>query len=313
MSYKPGDVRHYARSTMQKAQFVTIDVMAINQFINQHHWLKPIWPKDRHYIDGPERTITARFLEAAINFCFWGGPAVQPWSYFNNGQWVGGYFGLVTALQNFFDKFPMFLDRTDSLTQLDLQDFREIFRGQDQLPLLNQRLKHWREVSLILDQRFDNSVVKLVSQSDSSASELVSLISNNFSSFQDPFLKRAQLFVADVAGVLGGKGLGYFSDLHELTAFADYKIPWILMANGILRYKPALIEKLKRHEMLPEDCTEETEIRAATIVAVDLISGELRHHGYIDAWPCWVDHWLWNQGQTLKHTIPYHRTLTTRY
>lgn len=313
MNYSPDGVRRYARSTMQKAQFVTIDDRAIQQFIKQNHWSRPIWPKDRHYMDSPERTVTARFLESAINFCFWAHSPEHTWSFFNNGQWVSGYFGLVTALQNFFDDFPMFLDRVDSLTQLDLQDFREIFRGQGQLPLLNQRLRHWHEISLILDRRFDNSVVNLVRQAGGSAIKLVSLISNNFPSFQDPFLKRAQLFVADIAGALGEKGLGYFIDLDELTAFADYKIPWILMANRILRYNSKLIEKLKRCETLPEDRAEETEIRAATIIAVDLISSKLQQRGYIDAWPCWVDHWLWYQSQSLEHDLPYHRTLTTRY
>lgn len=313
MNYEPGDVRRYARSMMLKAQFVSIDDRAIKQFIEQNHWSKPIWPKDRHYIDSPERTVTARFLEAAINFCFWAHSPEHTWRFCNNGQWVGGYFGLVTALQNFFAKNPMFLDHVDMLTQLDLQDFREIFRGQGQLPLLNQRLNHWHEISLILDQRFENSVVTLVRRANGSAMKLVSLISHNFPSFQDPFWKRAQLFVADIAGALDEKGLGHFIDLDELTTFADYKIPWILLANRVLRYHPELIEKLKRYETLPEDSAEETEIRAATIIAVDIISSRFQQRGYIDAWPCWVDHWFWDQSQNLEHDLPYHRTLTTRY
>lgn len=313
MGYGPDDIRHYARSTMLKAQFVTIDNTAIEQFIIQNHWSKPVWPKNRHYMDSPERTVTARFLEAAINFCFWAHSPEHPWRFFNNGQWVSGYFGLVTALQKFFASNPMFLDRIDTLTQLDRQDFREIFFGQGQLPLLNQRLKHWYEISSILDRRFDNTVVNLVRQANNSAIKLVSLISSHFPSFQDPFLKRAQLFVADTAAALDEKGLGYFTNLDELTAFADYKIPWILMANRILRYNPKLIKKLKRYETLPEDSAEEIEIRAATVIAVDLISSELQQQGYIDAWPCWVDHWLWDQSQNLKYDIPYQRTLTTRY
>jgi hypothetical protein len=38
------------------------------------------------------------------------------------------------------------------------------------------------------------------------------------------FYKRAQIFVGDVHGALGGKGLGEFTDMEQLTMFADYRV-----------------------------------------------------------------------------------------
>ncbi len=35
--------------------------------------------------------------------------------------------------------------------------------------------------------------------------------------------KRAQIFVGDVYGAYGGKGLGAFWDVDQLTMFADYR------------------------------------------------------------------------------------------
>lgn len=37
------------------------------------------------------------------------------------------------------------------------------------------------------------------------------------------FYKRAQIFVGDVYGALGGQGLGAFHDMAALTMFADYR------------------------------------------------------------------------------------------
>lgn len=37
------------------------------------------------------------------------------------------------------------------------------------------------------------------------------------------FLKRAQIFAADVWDRFGGKGHGEFTDIGELTMFADYR------------------------------------------------------------------------------------------
>ncbi len=37
------------------------------------------------------------------------------------------------------------------------------------------------------------------------------------------FYKRSQIFVADVYGAFGGRGLGTFHDIEHLTMFADYR------------------------------------------------------------------------------------------
>jgi hypothetical protein len=54
------------------------------------------------------------------------------------------------------------------------------------------------------------------------------------------FYKRAQIFVGDVYGAFGGKGLGCFSDVAQLTMFADYRVPVVLRLMGLLRYSTEL-------------------------------------------------------------------------
>ena len=100
-------------------------------------------------------------------------------------------------------------------------------------------------------QKFQGKVSELIHQSNKSAQTLVQLLSNNFSSFRDTstyneepgieaisswltsltfdyhlivaFLKRAQIFAADVWSRFGGHGYGEFHDIDSLTMFADYR------------------------------------------------------------------------------------------
>jgi hypothetical protein len=58
------------------------------------------------------------------------------------------------------------------------------------------------------------------------------------------FYKRAQIFVGDVYGAFGGKGLGCFHDIDQLTMFADYRVPVVLRLMGLLHYSPELQQQV---------------------------------------------------------------------
>jgi hypothetical protein len=68
----------------------------------------------------------------------------------------------------------------------------------------------------------------LISQSNGSAAALVNLLAEKFPAFRDEarferkkvrFLKRAQIFVADVWSAFGGEDYGKFNDIDHLTMF----------------------------------------------------------------------------------------------
>lgn len=48
------------------------------------------------------------------------------------------------------------------------------------------------------------------------------------------FYKRSQIIIGDIYGKFEGKGLGYFSDIHELTIYPDYRLPQVLQDEGVL-------------------------------------------------------------------------------
>ncbi|KAK4574535.1 hypothetical protein LTR86_001376 [Recurvomyces mirabilis] len=75
----------------------------------------------------------------------------------------------------------------------------------------------------------DHSVIRLIQKADHSAGKLVNLLAKHFPCFRDEarfdgrrvlFLKRAQIFVADLWAAFQGTGYGEFRDIGHLTMFA---------------------------------------------------------------------------------------------
>ena len=130
------------------------------------------------------------------------------------------------------------------------------------------------------------------------------------------FYKRAQICVADLARLLPDHRLGRVAGLENLTAFADYKVPQVLRAEGILRLAPELAARVDRGELLPAGEEEEVEIRAATIWACEWIVRALRRlapKGSPAPTAAEVDYLLWSAGQGKPGLPTYHRTRTIFY
>jgi hypothetical protein len=84
-------------------------------------------------------------------------------------------------------------------------------------------------------QNFEGSVVTLIERANHSAAGLVNLLAEYFPCFRDEvrfegrtvrFLKRAQIFVADLWAAFGGEGYGQFDDIDKITMFAGGSGPF---------------------------------------------------------------------------------------
>ncbi len=98
------------------------------------------------------------------------------------------------------------------------------------------------EVADILSDKFNGSVLEMVRSAGDSALRLVDVVTNSFPCFRDcadyegyrvSFLKRAQIFVADLWSAFGVRK---FHDIDQLTMFADYRVPQSLQYLGVLQY-----------------------------------------------------------------------------
>jgi hypothetical protein len=139
---------------------------------------------------------------------------------------------------------------------------------------------------------------------------------SSYAELEVPLYKRAQITAADLALAFGSEGPGYFTDLDDLTMFADNLVPHVLRCEGALRYDPELLARIDRGELLPAGSPEEVEIRAVALHAVELIvavlsSGETRGASLPARR---IDQLLWNRGQNPEiKRRNRHRTRTVFY
>lgn len=122
--------------------------------------------------------------------------------------------------------------------------------------------------------------------------------------FEDPYLKKAQLALSMIAAVLRDSGTEV--NVAGLTAMADYQVPRVLRALGVLEYCPSLADRINRHDLLEEGGPEELAIRAATIIACEAIAA---HTGGTSAD---IDNLLW-LSQDIAGDAPFHLTETPLY
>jgi hypothetical protein len=278
----------------------------------------PAWNYAYHFFDGTARTVNYLFLLDALNFCFWGTPR---WSITYRGKRLDGYWALAAALKRALEREPHFAD-ADFLARLSPRDLARVLRGNVLIPLFTERWRNARELGTILREHWGGSAIAFVADARGDAPRLAQMIADNFSSFNDVavyenrevrFFKRAQILVADLWGAFGGKAWGAFERLDTLTAFADYKLPQILRAWGILRYAPSLARRVDAQIELAAGSPEEIEIRAATLWAVEFLRDALARRRR-KLWSIHLDWILWQASQTRATGIkPYHRVRTVFY
>jgi hypothetical protein len=153
-------------------------------------------------------------------------------------------------------------------------------------------------------EAYGGRFLDLVAAAEGSAERLVSILWR-MPLFEDsPFYKRAQITAADLAL----SGVAAFTDLGRLTAFADNLLPHVLRHDEILTYAPELAERIDRAEFILAGSREETELRAASVLAVELLSIALGVPAVL------VDRVLWHRGQQPEYRVlPRHRTKTAFY
>lgn len=300
---------------VEEARHVTIDEESVRARAHmfREQSLSLVWD-GLHFRDGTARTVQYLFVLDSVNFCFWPEPR---WRYRGHD----GYIALATALKDAVERGESILDAA-FLARISREELQGILDGENEIPLLDERVKVLREAGAVLREKYAGQASKLVESAQQSAVRLVELLARDFSSFRDEasyhgrtvyFYKRAQIFCADLYGAFRGRSWGEFSDIDELTAFADYKVPQVLRHLGILRYSPELAATIDRREELIAGSEEEIEIRASTIWAVELLKQELEKLGR-SLRSFEIDWLLWNLGQdeAFKQK-PYHRVRTIFY
>jgi hypothetical protein len=172
--------------------------------------------------------MTLRFVFTldACNFCFWPAPDYE-------------YPDLCKSIKKMLLENP-----AADLSDIDPED-AHLLKG---LPQQQERLRCIQQVFRYVKDHYDSSFTALVTAGQQSVPRLLELITR-IPCFQDHcvykgrqvfFYKRAQILVGDIFGIFGGKGLGAFQDMGQLTMFPDYRVPQILRHYKVLSYSHSL-------------------------------------------------------------------------
>lgn len=253
-------------------------------------------------------------LRESLNFCFW--DSKPKWKIKHNGNWYSGSYGLLYALNQAIHNNPDILN-PNYLSRLSFKEFNEIFTGTTTIPLAKERYDIIQGLSQELQ-----TAGKLAELFDvDSDEELLARVVTNFQNFRDVslydnreifFYKRAILLVTDLIShvkMIQDK----IKNNDHMPGCADYKAPQALRQLGVLNYSPKLADKIDRGVHIEHDSKPEIEIRAATLIAIELIKQNFIENGQ-NVNSVQVDNALWLLSKQPEFKAkPYHLTRTIYY
>lgn len=309
------------REVIDHSKYVSTDPEAIQALARKMKDADiPRWNNELQLLSNDEETVQYYFFLDSIQGCTWPEKGKERWHYKIDQNWVKGYYGFSYAIKQAVLRDKKYFD-ADFLSQISFEDFAGIFKGKGELQLLPQRHEALKQNFAILKEKYGGQAANLVKGANGDVNNLVFQITGEFASFNDKavyedrevyFWKRAQIFANDIHFALNGRGLGRFDNMGDLTIFADYKLPQLLLEERVLTYNDELLQKLKNEEILPASSPEEVEIRAHTIHASELLAGELQKLGR-EITSQQLDWILWNLSQNVEFQMPHHRTPTIFY
>lgn len=286
-------------------------------------WRHPALPDEREV--GPATVLDYFLVANALNFQFHRWSDDRVYAATVDGNRYTGAFAMWGSVRRALERdIPL----TDGayLASLDAETTTEIFAGDPPMPFLEDRLAVLRHLGERLQATTPGRFHQALPTEEpirpfDDGSGLVEWLARTFpAGYGDtraldgrtiPFLKKAQLAVALLAGRFAEHDRYAVAGLDDLTLFADYVIPAILRAEGVLEYDDALAARVDEGEPLPANSRMEVEIRAATVVAGDRLLDRLaREHGR-ETTAVHLDHALWQRGRGL--TLPFHHTATRAY
>lgn len=305
---------------MRRARHVSIDAAAVAAWANNARAESFDWSNSDAWTALPgERSKLANFvlMTDALNFCFWSDrPIRTTWNGRSYHRYEAMLYALIAAARDDARWFDARFWR-----DLDRSTLEKALAVEGDLLMIDERAAVARETAQTLIDRFDGQFSIAADSVNGQAWPLAVLLMTNFDSFRDVathdgqpvfFLKRAQICALNLSQAWSAHQAGLIEGLETLTAFADYRVPQALQHLGILRVHPDLGARIDAREELPPGSTEEVEIRAATVQAVEAMRAALVAAGR--ACPAWrIDCHLWRLGRSPEVRVEHHRTRTVYY
>lgn len=263
-------VRESTRPIVNDATYVSLNKRAITAYAHEYaeeSFEIPTWDGQVFISEtGPytrQDVIDYFMVGNVVNFCF-NTPGTGDRFKTHYGTtttdtpitWDGA-FGMWACLKKCLedDSLPDLLD-ADCLANLTMSDAEAIFEPSNgvRLPLLEMRVEMLRETGHILNTRYNGTFSSLLTQSNNrlynNGDGFVEQLVHECDVYTDEwpynagssvrFDKRAQLAVTMLYDYFYHKNETVFTDVPELTVFADYRLPTVLRRELLIEYHPGL-------------------------------------------------------------------------
>lgn len=295
------------------SQAVKINKIKLNEFterikeVETRHWLSY---SPYNLLNLPIETIVNFLLiYESINFSFWGEPK---WTVDTEEGKEDGSMALLYVLLEYVKE-----NNTTDFSDISKKEFREILKGNIEIPLLEERYNIIKNVSKTVNEKMNGNFYKFI-KNVTIDTELFNIIIKNFPNFIDErtykkkqiyFYKLAQLLTSDILHMRELKEK-IKVDYSHLIGCADYKIPQVMRGLGILEYNKELSNMIDKKMQINENSKYEVEIRANMLVVINEIKKKLNNKVHsID-----INDYIYSQKANKNIELkPYHLTRNINY
>lgn len=305
-------IRSSCQYVVDNSKYVKINYGELDKFINNidcnnlKNWLMHN-PYDLLELD-VETIINFLLVFESIDYSFWGRPK---WMIDTEEGIKDGSDALLYVMLKYVKK-----TKNTDFSNISLNKFKKILKGNVDIPLLEERYKTIVGISKIVNKRMKGNFYEFIKNINSDT-QLFDIIISNFESFKDErnyngkiiyFYKLAQLLTSDILHIREELE-GIKVDYSNLIGCADYKIPQILRALGIVEYNDELANIIDLSEHIEISSKYEVEIRASQIVVIEYIHNKLININPID-----INDFFFVYSKKVKSIAkPYHLCRNTNY
>lgn len=306
-----------SKFVVDNAKHVKINYDKANQLIDELlkfdnvHYLTKV-PYDIYDMSTKD-IVNFLLIYDSIDFSFWGNPK---WTIDANGKSLDGGIALLHCMFNLFNGHDS-IKVYQQLENMTLEEFKQILKGNVEIPLLEERYKIVTNIAKIVNDKMNGSFYDYIREMNTDQ-QIFETILSNFSIFEDTrsyngqtiyFYKLAQLLTSDILHVIEIKEQAKVN-YSNLIGCADYKIPQVMQGFGILEYDTDLASLLESKIEIEENSEYEVEIRASMIIVINYIWEQIdKSIDRID-----INDFVWSKGQDKqKQYKPYHLTRTISY
>jgi hypothetical protein len=276
------------------------------------HWLDEI-PFDLSKLNSYQKLHFLLVLNS-ISFCYWAEHNEKKWIIEYKGNKYDGAKGMIACIGRAIEEGIPILNPY-FLRDIKIENLSYILRGNITIPLFEDRLNIVRELGKILIEKYNGNFENFINQNPLNVQNMLNKLLYDFPYFIDKhffkdkeihFHKRAQLLLSDIH-----EQHTPLKNTKELTACADYKLPYVFRRLNIFEYSQELENKINKTEPLDKGSVYELELRANLIHTIKEISKlinieQRKINDYL---------WLLSQEEELKekNNYKYHRVKTTDY